>query len=299
MNSRKNHHKTRHPGYLQHEPSNKWASFLANEESTAKQRLRDKTEQVITFRGLELLVPSEQLRPRAASGPIVDAALAALGGKRCDVQILDLGVGCGALLLSILHTLGEGSSGTGVDLDEAAVQVCQTNALRVLPPQHAERVHVVLGDFGKLDSAPIRQQLSQSGYDIIVCNPPYRSLAQQAAYDRSCGQFGGHSEDVKTLVAGETGLEAYEAVSTCLARDAIAAGAHCGNETNCEALLRKDGTLIFQVEAGSHGKLGGQAERVGRAIEHASKGQLTCSSIHIDESGLERAIVLKRADTMC
>ena len=43
--------------------------------------------------------------------------------KTDGARVLDLGVGCGALLLAILHRLGSTSQGTGVDIDETAVEV--------------------------------------------------------------------------------------------------------------------------------------------------------------------------------
>lgn len=149
-------------------------------------------------------------------------------------------------------------------------------------------MQVVLGDFGQLDAAGVRQQLALEGYHVIVCNPPYRSEAQQEAYDRASGVFGGHTEDAKTLVAGKTGLEMYEAVAACIARDAVAAQGRTPGP-----LLLAGGTLIFQVEAGERGKLGGISERVGSAVERASGGKLVVTSVHTDEGGVERALLVK------
>eukprot|EP00927_Polykrikos_kofoidii_P013592 TRINITY_DN15910_c0_g2_i1.p1 TRINITY_DN15910_c0_g2~~TRINITY_DN15910_c0_g2_i1.p1 ORF type:complete len:241 (+),score=56.05 TRINITY_DN15910_c0_g2_i1:3-725(+) len=234
---------------------------------------------------------------------------------------MDLGVGCGALLLSILHEFGgcasEGraaASGTGIDLDDRAVEACRRNASRVLAQEQAARVEVVLADFGQLDTPSVRQKLCRGGYDVIVCNPPYRSEAQQEAYDRASGDFGGWREHHRTLVGGKTGLEMYESVAACLARDSVAVAtaasalatdtaagsaatvaASAASPQPVGSLLRPGGALIFQVEAGSHGQVGGGAARVSDAVERASKGRLVSTQVFRDDRGLERAIIVKHA----
>ena len=201
---------------VQRELNVKWSSFLAVETSLASQR---STEETCEFCGLSLMVPSEQLRPRKSSTPLVHAAVDCLKAAKGEASVLDLGVGCGALLLAILAQRGRGLRvGTGVDIDEGAIAACQANAARVLS-RKASKVVAVCADFTQLDTPAVRDDLQQEGYDVIVCNPPYRSTAQQAAYKEASGQHGGYAEDEKTLVAGETGLEMYEAISACLARD--------------------------------------------------------------------------------
>jgi len=275
-------------GIVEHAMPGRFDKVLAAESALAEQR-RPAVEGMVAFRGLEFFVPEEQLRPRAASSPLVDAALAALGRSTQGARILDLGVGCGALLLSILHSLGDGASGTGVDIDAGALQTCRANASRLLGPESAARVDAVLADFGQLHTPAVRSQLAAQGYDLIVCNPPYRSEAQQEAYNAATGNFGGRSEHAKTLVAGETGLELYGAVAASLAREAAGAQEAPGTSP----LLRPGGTLLFQVEAGGRGRAGGAAARVGDAVERAAGGRLRVRGVHADEHGLERAILVE------
>ena len=58
-------------------------------------------------------------------------------------------------------------------------------------------------------------------------------------------------------------------------------------------ILKLDGSLIFQVEAGSFGRLGGVAKRVATAVQRASAGKLKFQKIIVDDKGLERGILLK------
>ena len=272
---------------VQRDLASKWSSFLAVEQSLAGQKSQQET---FNFCGLNLLVPSEQLRPRGSSAALVHAAIDCLRPARGESFVLDLGVGCGALLLGVLAQKGT-AIGTGVDIDEGAIAACQANALRVLPAGRAEKMAVLCADFAKLDSPDVRDQLQQDGYDVIICNPPYRSTAQQAAYDQASGQHGGYAEHEKTLVAGETGLEMYEAISACLARDMQMVQQRLLAPPG--PILKLDGSLIFQVEAGSFGRLGGVAKRVAAAVHKASGGKLKFQRTILDDKQLERAILLK------
>eukprot|EP00812_Abedinium_dasypus_P011072 NODE_4651_length_653_cov_250.234114.p1 GENE.NODE_4651_length_653_cov_250.234114~~NODE_4651_length_653_cov_250.234114.p1 ORF type:complete len:175 (+),score=46.76 NODE_4651_length_653_cov_250.234114:25-549(+) len=170
----------------------------------------------------------------------------------------------------------------------------KANAARVLEPSLASRVGALLADYGRLDEPDVRPRLAPEGYDVIVCNPPYRSQAQQDDYDREVGEFGGRAEHASALVAGETGLEAYEAVTSCIARD-VARCAQGAALEGCAPLLREGGTLIFQLEAGQRGKVGGIAPRVREAVECAAAGRLTVApKPYLDVNGAERALLVYR-----
>ncbi|CAE7859680.1 Camk1d, partial [Symbiodinium microadriaticum] len=263
----------------------KWSSFLSLERSLAEQRVQQET---VEFCGLQLLVPSEQLRPRKSSAPLVHTAIECMKTRKGS-SVLDLGVGCGALLLAVLAKTE--AVGTGVDVDEGAIAACEANAESQLPASKVRNFSVVCVDFTKLDAPEVRAQLHSEGYDVIICNPPYRSTAQQEAYNQASGQHGGYEEGEKTLVAGETGLEMYEAISRCLVNDMLQAQKRLLSPP--APILKLDGSLIFQVEAGSFGRLGGVAKRVAAAIHKASDGKLKFQRIIQDEKQLERAILLK------
>lgn len=237
------------------------------------------------------------MRPRPSSSAIVDAILSASREDKLrdgPIQILDLGVGCGVLLLSALHVLAGASSGTGVDIDAGAIEAFQRNTRANLSEDHASRVNAVTADFSKLDCPTVRPHLSANGYDVVVCNPPYRSEEQQEAYERSVGAFGGYKEHTKTLVGGKTGLEMYEAVAACLTRDIVNCRDAAAVGEGVSSILKPSGTLIFQVEAGARGVAGGMAAKVAKAVETAAQGRLELRSVHNDEKGLERAILLKQ-----
>jgi release factor glutamine methyltransferase len=102
------------------------------------------------------LVTPDVLIPRPETEYLVDLLVNELKGKK--KRILDVGVGSGAILLSLLKA-GVAPSGTGVDVSNQALNVCSINA-------HRFRLNPTL---------IISDRLSQVNgpFDLIVSNPPY------------------------------------------------------------------------------------------------------------------------------
>jgi methylase of polypeptide subunit release factors len=116
---------------------------------------------IIPFLGLRLSIGGDQLRPRASSAAVVEAAVAALaaagGADLCTARVLDLGTGCGALLLAALSALPAGASGCGVDLDAAALRYARANADGAFGAEASRRrVALLRADFGALHAPAAR-----------------------------------------------------------------------------------------------------------------------------------------------
>ena len=99
------------------------------------------------------------LDPRPESEALVDRALAALPPGE-PARILDLGVGSGCLLLSVLAERPL-TSGLGVDLSPEALAVAAANAAAL---GVADRAVLQRGDW--TDGLAER-------FDLVLCNPPY------------------------------------------------------------------------------------------------------------------------------
>jgi release factor glutamine methyltransferase len=76
-------------------------------------------------------------------------------------SVLDLGVGSGAILLSILAER-PAARGLGVDVSEEALAVARDNAAHL---GLAARLALLRGDW--------TEGLAPDGFDLVVCNPPY------------------------------------------------------------------------------------------------------------------------------
>ncbi|MCI4660958.1 MAG: peptide chain release factor N(5)-glutamine methyltransferase [Neomegalonema sp.] len=119
-------------------------------------------------------VTPDVLDPRADSEVLVLRAIACAKGRsdgaRGDgegIRVLDLGVGSGCLLLSVLAACPQ-ATGLGVDASPAALDVAQRNASRL---GVADRVSLERGDW---------LRGIESHFDVILCNPPYIDLEELA-----------------------------------------------------------------------------------------------------------------------
>ncbi len=162
----------------------------------------------VTFMGLPLLLGRSQLRPRPSSACIVDAAVAA-AAQHATPRLLDLGCGCGALMLAALSQLPPSASAVGVDIDAAALDVAGLNARAVLGARADADVRLLCADFGALHTPAIRSALPAGGFHAMLCNPPY--LREAAAAGRNT------DEAARALYAGADGLDAYARLATSLA----------------------------------------------------------------------------------
>ncbi len=150
------------------------------------------------FWGLEFGVGPAVLIPRPDSEILIEAVLAAAPGIGAGRSVLDLGVGSGCLLLSLL-TAWPDARGIGVDLSAAALAQAQANAQRLGVGQRAAFRQ---GDWWQALHA------SDGPFDVIIANPPY--IDRQA--------LAGLAPDVRAheprvaLDGGDDGLDAYRAI---------------------------------------------------------------------------------------
>lgn len=164
------------------------------------------------FWGRWFQVTGDVLDPRPESETLVAAAL---DGPAPD-RVLDLGVGSGCLLLSVLAER-PGASGVGVDQSAAALAVARENAEQL---GMAARVRFVEGDW--LDAV-------SDAYDLILCNPPYIAEAEMSGLEPEVTLW----EPPAALTPGGDGLQAYRDIAPGLA-----------------ATLNPGGRAVFEFGAG-------------------------------------------------
>lgn len=153
-------------------------------------------------------VTRDVLDPRPETELLVLEAL-----QRPFADVLDLGTGSGAILLSLLAER-PAATGLGVDLSDAALDVARRNARDL---GVASRARLMRSDwFAQVDGA----------FDLIVSNPPYIALDEMPGLDRDVRDH----EPCMALTDEGDGLEAYR-------RIAGAAAAH----------LRPGGWLMVEI----------------------------------------------------
>ena len=113
------------------------------------------------FRGLTLAVDPRVLIPRPETEVVVERALALLDGVAAP-QVLDVGVGSGAIALAIADERPDARV-VGTDTSADALEVAEANRRRA---GVGERVRFVHGDLLAGEAGP---------FDLVVSNPPYVS----------------------------------------------------------------------------------------------------------------------------
>ncbi len=140
------------------------AAELAAFRQAVKQRAMRLPVAYITghkeFMGIDFTVSPQVLIPRPETEILVQAVLDRLSGIT-QPEILDIGTGSGAIIISLLHILPT-STGIGVDLSVDALTVAQTNADR-----HG------IGERLELRCGNTFSPVSGRQFDVIVSNPPY------------------------------------------------------------------------------------------------------------------------------
>jgi methylase of polypeptide subunit release factors len=226
------------------------------------------TEDVdVTFMGVPLKIGSKHLIPRSSSECLVSTALEELATIKAGTaaSVLDLGCGCGALLLATLVGGSKPVYGVGVDLDEEALALAERNA-KVALASHNGEVRFLRMDFGRLFEPACREALGHNdGFHVILCNPPY--LPQKA----SAGRW--TSEADEALFAGSDGLDAYRVIAESVAK--------------CQPpLLSVKGKLLLQLSASPK-----QEALIKKIFEH--QGFVLSGSARPDNRGIARCLVLQ------
>ena len=148
------------------------------------------------FVGLTFEVGPGVFIPRSETEVLVEQVEAVLGTMldRSDgpLRIVDVGTGCGAILLALLHRI-LGATGVGIDSSPDALGWASRNAETL---GLAERCRLIQGDL--LDC------LEPGDGDAVISNPPYIALREA---DSLAPEIRNH-EPPEALFGGHDGLDA-------------------------------------------------------------------------------------------
>lgn len=178
---------------------------LTTEEYTHFEKLvgrREKAEPMAYIMGekgfweFDLKVRKGVLIPRPDTEALVEAILAEFPDKAAALNICELGVGTGAIILSVLHERPK-AKGLGVDISPDALACATENAeLNNL----ANRVEIRESEW--FSNVP------ESGFDVVVSNPPYIKSDDIPNLMRDVAHF----EPSLALDGGMDGLDCYRTI---------------------------------------------------------------------------------------
>jgi release factor glutamine methyltransferase len=171
------------------------------------------------FFGLDFEVTPDVLIPRPETELLVEVGQKLLAGSAEAPFICDVGTGSGCIAVALLHELPLARA-IAVDISSNALEVARRNAAR---HSVTGRIEFFVSDcFAGLNA----KSPEQSGFDLIVSNPPYVEERARDGLQREVRDFEPH----QALFAGPDGL----AIVRRLLADA-------GN------FLQSRGFLVFEI----------------------------------------------------
>lgn len=182
------------------------------------------------FMGLDFHVEEGVLIPRPDTEILVEYVIEYINRKYKDkdLRILELGIGSGAIGLSIAYYC-KNVEVYATDISKKAIQVSNINKEKF----RLENVRILEGDLFK----PVEDM--KEGFDIILSNPPYIESEVIGGLQREVKDF----EPMLALDGGEDGLVFYKEISK-----------------KAKEFLRSGGLLIYEIGYN-------QAEAVGNILD--------------------------------
>lgn len=123
------------------------------------------------FCGLDFKVTSDVLIPRPETEQLVDMICDTYSGK-CDLRIIDCGTGSGCIAIALARALCFADI-DAIDISDGALSLARENATDL-----KARINFMKKDILSLKPEP------EPVYDIIVSNPPYITVSEEADMDR-------------------------------------------------------------------------------------------------------------------
>jgi len=168
----------------------------------------------------EFFVNSNVLIPRPETEIIIEEVLSLSTGKS-NLNILDIGVGSGCILLSILKDR-KNFYGTGIDISKKSLKVSEFNAK-------------ILGLFNKVKFYNSDVDNFNIGkYDIIVSNPPYIESLDLKYLDKDVKNF-------EPYLALNGGLDGISKIRKVIKKSSY--------------LIKKNGKFILEIGVGQKNKV--------------------------------------------
>jgi len=127
------------------------------------------------FWGSEFFVTNETLIPRPDTELIVENILSLTKYKN-KINILDIGIGSGCILLSILKER-KNCYGTGIDINNKCLNISKINAINL---KVSSRLKLYKSDVDKFNLGK---------YDLIVSNPPYIKNCKLKYLERDVAEY--------------------------------------------------------------------------------------------------------------
>lgn len=166
------------------------------------------------FYSNDFFVNSDVLDPRPDSESLVDLVFEIFPEKSFSLKVLELGVGSGCLISTIVKYFPN-ATGIGVDISDKALAIAGKNAhfLNI-----ADRLQLIESNWFS--------NLKNEKFDLIISNPPYIKTSDINFLQDEVKNFEPHL----ALDGGTEGLDCYEEISK-----------------NARSFLKEEGSLVVEI----------------------------------------------------
>lgn len=149
------------------------------------------------FMGMDFSVEKGVLIPRNDTEVLVESIIGILNNEKRDLLGLEIGVGSGAISVSLLHYL-KNLKIIGLDINSKALEITNKNAVNNNVNNRLELLHSDLFKSIKKDNK----------YDFIVSNPPYIDINEYENIETQVRDY----EPEEALFAEDEGLYFYKKI---------------------------------------------------------------------------------------
>ncbi len=188
------------------------------------------------FWNSEFFVSNDTLIPRPDTELIIENVLK-LTKQKNNMNILDIGVGSGCILLSILKERVN-FYGTGIDISNKCLNISKLNAIKL---KVSSKLKLYKTDVDKFNLGK---------YDLIVSNPPYIKRSKLKYLDKDVAEF-------EPRLALDGGLDGLSEIRKVIKKSS--------------ELIKKNGKFILEIGFDQKNKVINLLKREGFYINSTSK----------------------------
>jgi release factor glutamine methyltransferase len=188
------------------------------------------------FWNSEFYITNDTLIPRPDTELVIENVLS-LTKQKNKINILDIGVGSGCIIISILKER-KNFKGTGIDISKKCLNICKINAIN----------HNVSSRLKLFKSNVDKFNLGK--YDLIVSNPPYIKTSKLKYLERDVAEF-------EPKLALDGGLDGLSEIRKVIKKSS--------------ELIKKNGKFILEIGFDQKNKVINLLKKEGFYINSAQK----------------------------
>lgn len=152
------------------------------------------------FYSMEIKVSNATLIPRPETELLVERAIEFLRTVDKPRYVCDLCTGSGCIAIAVANGV-KGANIIATDISDKALEIASEN---ITFHSQTEQIKLLCGDLFE----PIKNELDDTKFDLIISNPPYISTDEYKNLDKNVKDY----EPKIALLAGDEGMDIYKQI---------------------------------------------------------------------------------------